>query len=63
VRAVSDAEREAARRIAAGVTTQSDADKLIDELGAIAVARGLLMLRTLIHRLTRAGDSADAPLC
>ncbi len=35
----------------AGVTAPG-ADKLIVELGAIAVARALLMLRDLIQRLT-----------
>ncbi len=48
---IVEAEREAARRIVAGVTTQADADKLIVELGAIIVTRALLMLRTLIQRL------------
>jgi len=50
---VADSEREAARRLVTGVTAM-DADKLIVELGAIAVTRALLMLRTLIQRLTRA---------
>lgn len=49
--AVSDAERDAARRIAAGVE-MDDVNGLIDELGAVVVARGLLMLRDLIQRLT-----------
>lgn len=46
---VSDAEREAARRIAAGLKLD-DVNKLVDELGAIVVARGLLMLRDLMQR-------------
>jgi hypothetical protein len=63
--AVADLEQIAARRIATGIATQADADKLIDELGAIVVARALLMLRDLIQRLNAHGDSADddAPLC
>ena len=42
-----------------------DVNGLIDELGAIIVARALLMLRDLIQRLTRATGSADpmSPLC
>lgn len=49
---VAEVESECARRIVAGVTAP-DADKLIVELGATSVTRGLLMLRTLIQRLTR----------
>jgi hypothetical protein len=59
---VAEVERECARLLVAGVT-MLDADKLIVELGAIAVARALLMLRTLIQRLTRASDSASVPSC
>jgi hypothetical protein len=59
---VAEVERECARRLVAGVTTQS-VDKLIDELGAITVARALLLLRELIQRLKAHGDSADAPAC
>jgi hypothetical protein len=47
---VSDAEREAARRIAAGLK-MDDVTGLVDELGAVAVTRGLLVLRDLIQRL------------
>jgi hypothetical protein len=47
---VTGQEQIAARRIAAGVTTPADVDKLIVELDAIAVARALLMLRELIQR-------------
>lgn len=60
---VAEAERECARRIAAGVTAPADVDKLIVESGAIIVARALLLVRELIQRLTRASDSADAPAC
>jgi hypothetical protein len=59
---VTGQEQIAARRIAAGLTAQS-VDELIVELGAIAVTRALLMLRTLIQRLNAHGDSADAPAC
>lgn len=48
---VADLERIAARRVMAGVKLE-DVNKLADELGAIAVARGLLMLRELIQRLS-----------
>lgn len=46
---VAEQEREAARRIVAGVG-MDDVSKLVDELGAITVARALLMLRELIQR-------------
>ena len=68
---VTGQEQIAARRIAAGVAAQS-VDELIVELDAIAVTRGLLMLRDLIQRLNAHGgssphtedlDSAEAPLC
>jgi hypothetical protein len=61
--AVSDAEREAARRVAVGLT-MDDVSGLCSELGTITVARAILMLRDLIQRLNaRDGDSADAPAC
>jgi len=62
---VTGQEQNAARRLAAGLTTQADADALIVELGERDVARALLMLRDLVQRLTCATDSADddAPLC
>jgi hypothetical protein len=63
---VADAERIAARGIAAGLTTPADVDKLIVELGAIAVTRALLLVRDLIQRLNAHGqsdDSVEAPLC
>ncbi len=57
--AVSDAERDAARRIAAGVE-MDDVNGLIDELGAITVTRALLMVRTLIQRLNAKRDANRA---
>jgi hypothetical protein len=52
---VADSERIAARRLVAGVR-MDDVNKLIDELGAIVVARALLLLRELIQRLNARGD-------
>ena len=60
---VADSEQNAARRIVAGVTTPADVDKLIVELGAVVVARAVLMLRDLIQRLRVHGDSASVPSC
>ena len=59
---VLEQEREAARRVAAGVE-MDDVNGLVDELGAIVVARALLLLRELIQRLNAHGDSADSPAC
>jgi hypothetical protein len=53
---VAEQERTAARGLVAGVR-MDDVNKLIDELGAIAVARALLMLRDLIQRLSAQAKS------
>ncbi len=60
---VSGQEQVAARRIAIGVTAPAEVDKLIVELGAITVARALLLLRDLIQQLNAHGDATDAPAC
>jgi hypothetical protein len=49
---VTEQERIAARRIAAGLK-MDDVNGLVDELGAIACARAILALRELIQRLRR----------
>lgn len=54
---VAEQERTATRRLVAGVR-MDDVNELCDELGAIAVARALLLLRELIQRL-----NAHPPAC